>query len=482
MMKRLLGIILGLLIMQLAFSHYRARYHVIIDTDGGVDDFRAICMLLASPEIEVIAITSSDGILGPAAVAEKVKSLLHSFGHDGIPVGLGVQLPGSSRQSTAAYELAGKIRWGKDIDGFEGKFPGAVELILESVENEEMPVDFLALGSMTNIAAAYKCNPGLVDSISKITWYREAFGEDGFNYETDPVSAKMIEGSGFSLDLIHSSGSRIHDAPAFLLALDTIRSEYAGSILNMYESGKDDLLEHKTGLYFADDCIPLYFTHPEIFKVMDLADDPLRREISPVENARLELAMLTVLDSDREDKSIIFKRFPISPDLFEEDVSQIADQIIEKHGLKEWKLVAMTNEFHEHLGIYSIIGAKMGLRAREYFHIGIDELTIESFAGSIPPVSCLNDGLQSSTGATLGHGTIKIRAGDPSPEATFTFKNSTIHIRVKDHIRNQISEDVKTGVREYGLDSPLYWLYIRELALKYWLNLDRREIFEISRD
>ena len=63
-------------------------------------------------------------------------------------------------------------------------------------------------------------------------------------------------------------------------------------------------------------------------------------------------------------------------------MAAISGQVIEKHGLKEWKIVVMTNEFHEYLGINSIILAKMGLRAREYYHIGIDELTVESFVGN----------------------------------------------------------------------------------------------------
>jgi inosine-uridine nucleoside N-ribohydrolase len=32
---------------------------VIIDTDGGIDDIRAITMLLASPDVRVLAITVS---------------------------------------------------------------------------------------------------------------------------------------------------------------------------------------------------------------------------------------------------------------------------------------------------------------------------------------------------------------------------------------------------------------------------------------
>ena len=129
--------------------------------------------------------------------------------------------------------------------------------------------------------------------------------------------------------------------------------------------------------------------------------------------------------------------------------------------------------------IVSIVGAKMGLRAREYFRVGIDELLIKSFAGTIPPVSCLNDGLQVSTGATLGHGTITVDASDPLPAAEFTFKNTTIRIDIKQNIKVQIRNDVQSAVKLFGTDTPEYWDSIRELAIRYWLELDRREIFEI---
>ena len=88
-MRSILVFLFTLLLLQPAESHYKARYHVIVDTDGSIDDFRAICMMLASPEIEVIAITTVDGILSPEQTAGKVRSLLKHFGHDGIPVGIG---------------------------------------------------------------------------------------------------------------------------------------------------------------------------------------------------------------------------------------------------------------------------------------------------------------------------------------------------------------------------------------------------------
>jgi len=342
-----------------------------------------------------------------------------------------------------------------------------------------MPVDIIALGPLTNIAAALQGEAGLADGVRKITWYSEGMNKGGLNYELDPHAAIHVARSEFRMDLINCGGNMISNLPEFLLALDTIQSDYAKAILDLYKMEDDAIQDHYMGSSLGDDCIPIYLTHPEHFTVTPVMDDPERGEIHADGSPGLQLAILRILDSDKEDKSIIFNRFPVDSELFEKDVAAISDQLIDKYGLKEWKMVVLTNEFHEHLGIYSIIGAKMGLRAREYYNIGIDELTIESFAGNNPPVSCLNDGLQASTGATLGHGTIVVMDEKSSPEARFTFKNSTIEISLKNTIRKQILEDVNTGIQRYGLDSPDYWVYIRKLALHYWLELNRREIFEI---
>lgn len=158
------------------------------------------------------------------------------------------------------------------------------------------------------------------------------------------------------------------------------------------------------------------------------------------------------------------------------DVREIAASTIERFGADEWKAVLLTNEIHGHLGIYSTIGAKMGLYARELLG---SPLSVLSFAGSKPPVSCLNDGLQIGSRATLGHGQIK--AADtvmPSVKAVFTAAGGqSITLRLKDQYAKHIEKDIQTGVKLYG-DSPAYWQYVRELALKYWRDWDRKQIFE----
>jgi pyrimidine-specific ribonucleoside hydrolase len=175
---------------------------------------------------------------------------------------------------------------------------------------------------------------------------------------------------------------------------------------------------------------------------------------------------------------VAFDHFPREAHDFREDLRPLIEPIIEKHGEEEWEIVVLTHEFHRHLGIYSIIGAKMGLRARDYFQVGLDEMTVVSWAGRRPPISCLNDGLQVSTGATLGHGTISVPDNaTPAPRAQFTHEGTTITVELKQPYWDAIKKDIHQAVQQYGLQSPAYWRAVRVLGLRYWQQWSRHEIF-----
>jgi pyrimidine-specific ribonucleoside hydrolase len=384
--------------------------------------------------------------------------------------------------------MASSLQWVKEglsilsgslSDSQPGSLPGAAGLILENIELEDMPVDIIALGPLTNLAAVLEENPGVADQVRKVYWYNDAENTKDFNYAFNKSSAMTVLGSGFSMDRILAAGNRLEKPDKFLAGLDTITTRYARAVRDLYVNAPPGFADHDMATLLADDCIPIYMLYPEQFTIINSGKKSLRRIVKANADADLAPLLLGVLGSDREDKSIIFSSFPVDPGLFEEDIALIAPAIIERHGLKEWKIVVLTNEFHEHLGIYSILGAKMGLRAREYFHVGIDELEIVTYAGSTPPVSCLNDGLQVSTGGTLGHGTITLGEGQVIPKARFTFKNRIIELSIRDTLRQEIKKDVGYGVTTYGLESPEYWDYIRELALRYWLELGRFDIFDI---
>lgn len=176
----------------------------------------------------------------------------------------------------------------------------------------------------------------------------------------------------------------------------------------------------------------------------------------------------------------VLKSFPLHPSLYADDVAQIIMPTIKRYGSHEWQLIVQTNELHGHLGIYSTIGAKMGLHARE--QLPSHHLHITSYAGERPPLSCMNDGLQVSTASTLGHGLISINRDAPRPEAQFEAEGRTITLRLKAQYAQQIAGDIAKGVATFGTHSPAYWEYVRELALRYWMEMDRREIFEVVSD
>ena len=177
-------------------------------------------------------------------------------------------------------------------------------------------------------------------------------------------------------------------------------------------------------------------------------------------------------------------------------IEAMAERTIARWGKEEWRAVILTNEIHGHIGIYSTIGAKMGIYALEFISRccnKMENLKILSFAGSRPPVSCFNDGLQISTGATLGHGAIEIAKSsaeskehaDARVEAIFRFraicgteaKEMQLRVWLKEELRQQIAGDIANAVKQYG-HTPDYWLQVRRLALDYWQQWNRAEIFE----
>lgn len=177
--------------------------------------------------------------------------------------------------------------------------------------------------------------------------------------------------------------------------------------------------------------------------------------------------------------TVVLKEFPTDLEALQPDMREWARQIIPRHGAEEWKATVLTSELHRHLGTFSIVGAKMGLRARERLGAGLDELQVESHAGLKPPLSCVNDGLQVATGASLGRGTITVTTpATPQCEAVFIHGGQRLHLRLKPEIARRIANDMAELVRRHGGVTPAYFQDVRVVSMRHWLELDRRSIFE----
>jgi pyrimidine-specific ribonucleoside hydrolase len=179
-----------------------------------------------------------------------------------------------------------------------------------------------------------------------------------------------------------------------------------------------------------------------------------------------------------EPRSMInFREFPTDPALFSDDMRPYVSQIIAKHGLEEWKAVVLTNELHHHMGLWSIVGAKMGVRAREVLIATFDGIDVSSSAGIKPPFSCLNDGLQVATGASLGRGTIKVSDVN-QPVVEFTANGKKVTMKVKQEIVQEVGRVIKECSDKYVFQSPQYFRELDKISVLYWLKWDRSELFD----
>lgn len=483
MRRHLLGALLTALLLAASadgFAHSgKARWHAVIDTDAAADDLRTLCMLLGNREIEVLAVAASEGALTPADAARKCSALLDSFHHEGVPVGAGRAVGAPAPPWRAHSE---RIDWG-DGTPPRSAFPDAVTLLAQTLADEEEPVTFIALGTLTNLADLMQARPELTSRIRQVVWYStQAEPPAGPNYAADTLSAQRVLAGGLPVAIVSADADApVTITPQLIDSIAAVPTRYARRIVATHRAEPLAGLVARSHLQGWDDLTAVYLFAPELFAERGISPNVTACTLRSAEAAaQADSVLLAVLRGKPDSESRVFYGFPVAEALYAADVAPIAAEAIERHGPSEWRAAVLTNELHGHLGIYATVGVKMGIRAREYYNIGVDDIFVTTYAGHRPPVSCMNDGLQVGTGASVGHGLIAVAAEGPvRPEARFTFKGKTIRLRLKPEYARRIREDVRRGVERYGDLTEPYWQYIRALALRYWLEFDRNEIFDL---
>lgn len=460
-----------LFVAQLSAHPWKPQNYVIIDTDCGLDDLRAISMMLSSAEVRVLAITSSDGVLEAGIGGQKVKALLRDLHHQGIPVGVNHDPRVKAQQCMPAMQM----EWGK-CEEIASQTPTAHEVISEILKYTKEPVTFICLGSLNTVWSCRNKCPGFNKQVKRVLWSNQANIRKGsFNYNLDVLSADSVLASGITIHTVHSGQLNRFD-DALVRSISQINNPFA---VKVSRSLQVNVTPYSTTLY--DEVIPVFLHYPELFACDTIENgmNYILKESQPT--LKIEEAFGMILTGETENHNQVLDDFPMDTVFYMSDIRPIVETALAKYGHDEWTAGVMANEMHRHLGIYAIIGVKMGIRAREYFGAGVDEMSVVSHAGMTPPFSCMNDGLQISTGATLGHGLIRIASDTLKlPTADFSYLNRKIRIALKSEIRNKVESEVKELSRIHGLDSDIYWDLVRNKAIRYWVTFDRHEIFTIE--
>jgi len=481
MIKKVIGmLLLSAILCVPALAHSgKPKYHVIIDTDGAIDDMRAITMFLSANDIRVLAITCSQGTLLPDSGFLKVISLLSAFHHEGILTGTGNEV---NAESPAWRAFAQNLLWAGST-----KIPGAymrkssIELLEKTIEYSEEKITLIALGSLKTYADWIIRNQNQTGKIERIIWYNSHEINEGYNYAVDPDSYDVIRRSGISLEVVSNDRNDLLINEDYLNHIHNHHSIYASQIEQVHSQLPVAERIKDNHIMLWDDLVPLYLTAPVMFETStenNIRFITINRTL-PSDFVYETIGKLLVSATTTNNR--VFNYFPVDTALYKPDYARVLNETVLKFGLIEWKAICMTNEIHGHTGIYSIIGAKMGVRALDYFNVGVNNLSVTTFSGNITPLSCFNDGIQISTGATIGQGLITVSDSVSSiSSAIFEFNDRKVHISVKPEIAERMRNEIKYGVETFGLLTPNYWSYIEKLAIEYWANFDRNEIFLIE--
>jgi len=185
---------------------------VIFDTDPSPDDAVAFLAALASPELEVLAITTVAGNVPVELTSKNARKALELAGRTEIPVYAGAAAP-LLRPLVTAEHVHGRT----GFDGYELPEPQtplamgfAPQTIVDLVMAQPpRTVTLCCLAPLTNIALALAREPRLADHLVGIVLMGGAWSEAGnitpaaeFNFYVDPEAAARVFASGVDITMI----------------------------------------------------------------------------------------------------------------------------------------------------------------------------------------------------------------------------------------------------------------------------------------
>ncbi len=115
------------------------------------------------------------------------------------------------------------------------------------------------------------------------------------------------------------------------------------------------------------------------------------------------------------------------------------------------ELLKKLEDFHGHLGPYLVVGWRMGEVAKEKLGKAPFETEARVKTGGETPLSCIVDGVQFSTGCTLGKGNIEI-TDEKKPEAIFEKEDERITVALRKNILEKIRQISEENIEELAED------------------------------
>jgi len=183
---------------------------ILFDCDPGHDDAIALLLALASPELEILGVTTVAGNTTLPKTTANALRVLELAGRTDIPVAAGCDRP-LVRDLVVAEHVHGET----GLDGPLLPLPGgsvveshAVDFLASQIRDSKSPVTLVPVGPLTNIALLLSRYPGIEDGVKEIVLMGGAIGTGNytpaaeFNIYVDPEAAHRVFHCGIPLTMI----------------------------------------------------------------------------------------------------------------------------------------------------------------------------------------------------------------------------------------------------------------------------------------
>ncbi len=250
---------------------------LIIDTDPGIDDAIALFVALASPELEVAALTTVFGNVTTEVATRNALTLLDIAGHADIPVAHGAAAPLAMDYLGAIPHIHGEDGLG---DGGELAAPtrAAHHLAAAAFLCREAPgATILAIGPLTNLALALRLRPDLDTLVEQVVVMGgNALGPGNAtpaaeaNMMNDPEAADVVFGARWpvtmvGLDVTHQVVLPAEGVDA-MTAGDTPTARLLKQATPLYQAFLAKVSGLGGGIYLHDPSAVAYLLDPSLFR------------------------------------------------------------------------------------------------------------------------------------------------------------------------------------------------------------------------
>lgn len=237
---------------------------VVVDTDLARDSVMAILYLLGRPDLDVRAITVSGTGEVHCEPGVRIAAGLVALAEAGdIPVACGPEQPLQGVNAFPSdWRVAADDAWGLHLP--EGGQPSglpAPELLVSVISSTVEPMVVFTDGPLTNLAAAIRLDPGIVERIGMVFTMGGAVDVAGntdqnpmaeYNLWVDPVAAAEVLASGLPLTLVPLDAT--NQVPLHLFHLRALQEHQAtpGAAAAVTMLSADGGLMRGGGGYFWD--------------------------------------------------------------------------------------------------------------------------------------------------------------------------------------------------------------------------------------